>query len=126
MDSDPNGRFKKIFTDASKLNGRVGSGVVCLHEGRDIIWKGKILLNDEASVFVDEAVAIQMAVENVGSTKEKTAIFLTPDPYLNLTKPAEVNRISWMRSIAGNKLSRNKIIELLRFLLSNEALIKIR
>ncbi|GBM65623.1 hypothetical protein AVEN_164728-1 [Araneus ventricosus] len=75
MDSDPNGRFKKIFTDGSKLNGRVGSGIVCLNEARDIIWKLEIRLNDEASVFIAEAVAIQMAVEKVGPTKEKIVIF---------------------------------------------------
>ncbi|GBM65089.1 Putative protein in type-1 retrotransposable element R1DM [Araneus ventricosus] len=75
MDSDPNGRFKKIFTDESKLNGRVGSGVVCLSEDIDIIWKLEIRLNDEASVFIAEAVAIQMAVEKVGPTKEKIVIF---------------------------------------------------
>ncbi|GBM48553.1 hypothetical protein AVEN_184572-1 [Araneus ventricosus] len=75
MDSDPNGRFKKIFTDGSKLNGRVGSDVVCLNEDRDMIWKLEIRLNDEASVFIAEAVAIQMAVEKVGPTKEKIVIF---------------------------------------------------
>ncbi|GBN76678.1 hypothetical protein AVEN_8963-1 [Araneus ventricosus] len=75
MDSDPNGRFKKIFTDGSKLNGRVGSGIVCLSEDRDIIWKLEIRLNNEASVFIAEAVAIQMAVEKVGPTKEKIVIF---------------------------------------------------
>ncbi|GBM57505.1 hypothetical protein AVEN_137938-1 [Araneus ventricosus] len=58
MDSDPNGTFKKIFTDGSKLNGRVGSGIVFLSEARDIIWKLEIRLNDEASVFIAEAVAI--------------------------------------------------------------------
>ncbi|GBM51149.1 hypothetical protein AVEN_2500-1 [Araneus ventricosus] len=75
MDSDPNGRLKKIFTDGSKLNLRVGSGIVCLSDSRDIIWKEEIMLNDEASVFVAEAVAIQMAVEKVGPTKEKIVIF---------------------------------------------------
>ncbi|GBM56594.1 hypothetical protein AVEN_128387-1 [Araneus ventricosus] len=58
-----------------KLNGRVGSGVVCLSEDRDIIWKLEIRLNDEASVFIAEAVAIQMAAEKVGPTKEKIVIF---------------------------------------------------
>ncbi|GBN75732.1 hypothetical protein AVEN_268167-1 [Araneus ventricosus] len=51
MDSDPNGRFKRIFTDGSKLNGRVGSGIVCLSEARDIIWKEEIRLNDEGPRF---------------------------------------------------------------------------
>ncbi|GBN76382.1 hypothetical protein AVEN_35649-1 [Araneus ventricosus] len=75
LDSDPNGRFKKIFTDGSKLNGRVGSGIVCLSEASDIIWKLEIRLNDEASVFIAEAEAIQMAVEKVGPTKGKIVIF---------------------------------------------------
>ncbi|GBM90281.1 hypothetical protein AVEN_189064-1 [Araneus ventricosus] len=75
MDSDPNSRFKKIFTCKSKLNGRVDSGIVCLNEGTDTMWKEEIRLNDEASVFVAEAVAIQMAVEKVGPTKEKIVIF---------------------------------------------------
>ncbi|GBM66892.1 hypothetical protein AVEN_263949-1 [Araneus ventricosus] len=75
MDLDPNGGFKKIFTDGSKLNGRVGSDIVCLDEGRDIIWKEEIRSKDEASVFVSKAVAIQRAVEKVGSTKEKMVIF---------------------------------------------------
>ncbi|GBL79127.1 hypothetical protein AVEN_92378-1 [Araneus ventricosus] len=73
MDSDPNSRFKKIFTDVSKLNGRVTSGIVCLNEAGDIIWKEEIRLNDEASVFVAEA--IQMALKKVGPTKEKIVIF---------------------------------------------------
>ncbi|GBM90846.1 hypothetical protein AVEN_49810-1 [Araneus ventricosus] len=76
VDSDPNGSFKKIFTDGSKLNGRVGPGIVCLSEARGIFWKEEISLNDEASVFVAEAVAIQMAVEKVGPNKEKIVIFL--------------------------------------------------
>ncbi|GBO00127.1 hypothetical protein AVEN_85243-1 [Araneus ventricosus] len=74
MSSDPNGRFKKIFTDGSKLNGRIGSGIVCLGKARDIIWKEEIRLYEEASVFVAESVAIQMAVEKVGPTKEKIVI----------------------------------------------------
>ncbi|GBM10297.1 hypothetical protein AVEN_50013-1 [Araneus ventricosus] len=74
MDSDAKGRFKKIFTNGSKLNGRVGSGIVCLNEDRDIIWKEEIRLNDEASVFVAEAVAIQKAREKAGPTKEKNSI----------------------------------------------------
>ncbi|GBM48232.1 hypothetical protein AVEN_72499-1 [Araneus ventricosus] len=75
MDSDPNGGFKKIFTDGSKLNGRVGSGIVCLDESRYIIWKEENRLSDDANVFVAEAVAIQMAVEKVVPTKETIDIF---------------------------------------------------
>ncbi|GBN18211.1 hypothetical protein AVEN_271359-1 [Araneus ventricosus] len=75
MDSDPNGGFKKIFTDGSKSNGRVGSCIVCLDEGRYIMWKEENRLNDEASVFVAEAVAIQLAVEKVGPTEEIIVIF---------------------------------------------------
>ncbi|GBM94887.1 hypothetical protein AVEN_118186-1 [Araneus ventricosus] len=75
MDPDPNGGFKEIFTDRSKLNERVGSDIVCLDEGIDIIWKEEIRLNDEASVFVAEAVAIQMAVGKVDPTKEKNSYF---------------------------------------------------
>ncbi|GBL87197.1 hypothetical protein AVEN_270484-1 [Araneus ventricosus] len=44
----------------------------------------------------------------------------------HFTKPAEVKRVAWMRAVAGNKLSRNKIVQLVRFLADNEALIKIR
>ncbi|GBO35533.1 hypothetical protein AVEN_129242-1 [Araneus ventricosus] len=69
MNSDPNGRFKKIFTDGSKLNGRVGSGIVCLSEARDIIWKEEIRLNDETSIFVAEAMQFKF-----GPTKEKIVI----------------------------------------------------
>ncbi|GBN69264.1 hypothetical protein AVEN_104484-1 [Araneus ventricosus] len=74
MDSDPNGGFKKIFTDGSKLNGRVGSGIVCLYESRYIIWKEENGMNDEAGAFVAEAVTIQMAVEKVDPIKETTVI----------------------------------------------------
>ncbi|GBM74531.1 hypothetical protein AVEN_126582-1 [Araneus ventricosus] len=44
----------------------------------------------------------------------------------HFTKPAEVNRVAWMRAVAENKLSRNKIVQLVRFLAVNEALIKLR
>ncbi|GBM81099.1 hypothetical protein AVEN_235555-1 [Araneus ventricosus] len=44
----------------------------------------------------------------------------------HLTKPAEVNRVARVRAVAGNKLSRNKISQLMRFLADNEALIKLR
>ncbi|GBN37459.1 hypothetical protein AVEN_88086-1 [Araneus ventricosus] len=44
----------------------------------------------------------------------------------HFTKPAEVNRVVLMRAVAGNKLSRNKIAQLVRFLAVNEALIKLR
>ncbi|GBM74733.1 hypothetical protein AVEN_50314-1 [Araneus ventricosus] len=44
----------------------------------------------------------------------------------HLSKPAEVNRVTWMRAVAGNKLSRNKIVQIVRFLTNNEALIKIK
>ncbi|GBM83986.1 hypothetical protein AVEN_110118-1, partial [Araneus ventricosus] len=71
MDSDPYGRFKKIFTNRSKLIGRVISGIVCVDKSRDIIWKKEMRLNDEARVFVAEAVAIQMTVEKIFRTKLK-------------------------------------------------------
>ncbi|GBM26696.1 hypothetical protein AVEN_124988-1 [Araneus ventricosus] len=125
MDSDPKGRFKKIFIDVSKLNGRLGSGIVCLDEGRDIIWKEEIRLNDEASVFVAEAVAIQMTVEKVGSTKEKIVTFSDSrsvlmalesnidhsEVIMNLRKTLLVNpqiKLNWVRAhvdIYGNELS---------------------
>ncbi|GBN18153.1 hypothetical protein AVEN_191709-1 [Araneus ventricosus] len=44
----------------------------------------------------------------------------------HLTKPAEVNRVAWMRAVAENERSRNKIVQIVRFLPDNEALIKIR
>ncbi|GBM92538.1 hypothetical protein AVEN_177966-1 [Araneus ventricosus] len=44
----------------------------------------------------------------------------------HLTKPAEVNRVAWMRAVAENKLSRKMIVQLVRLLADNEALIKIR
>ncbi|GBM19824.1 hypothetical protein AVEN_86162-1 [Araneus ventricosus] len=75
MDNDSNVRFNKIFTNGSKLNGRVGPGIVCLKQGRDIIWKKEIRLNAEASGFVVEAVAIQIAVEKVCLTKEEIVLF---------------------------------------------------
>ncbi|GBM19682.1 hypothetical protein AVEN_199851-1 [Araneus ventricosus] len=43
----------------------------------------------------------------------------------HFTKPVEVNRVAWMRAVAGNKLSRNKIVQLVRILAVNEALIKL-
>ncbi|GBN26420.1 hypothetical protein AVEN_96949-1 [Araneus ventricosus] len=45
---------------------------------------------------------------------------------VHFTKPAEVNKVPWMRAVAGNKLSRNKIVQLVRFLSDDEALMKIR
>ncbi|GBM13965.1 hypothetical protein AVEN_69013-1 [Araneus ventricosus] len=44
----------------------------------------------------------------------------------HFTKPTKVNKIAWMTVVAGNKLYRNKIVQLVRFLADNEALIKIR
>ncbi|GBN16713.1 hypothetical protein AVEN_49357-1 [Araneus ventricosus] len=43
----------------------------------------------------------------------------------HFTKPAEV-RVAWMRDVAGNKVSRNKIFQLVRFLAVSEARIKLR
>ncbi|GBM65497.1 hypothetical protein AVEN_223592-1 [Araneus ventricosus] len=127
MDSDPNGRFKKIFTDGSKLNGRVGFSIVCLSEARDIIWKEEIRLNDEASVFVDNKVAIQMSVEKVGPTKEKIVFFSDsrsvlralefnknhPEVIMKLRKNLLVNpqiTLNWVRAHVG--IYRNELADL--------------
>ncbi|GBM71867.1 hypothetical protein AVEN_229363-1 [Araneus ventricosus] len=53
----------KIFTDGSKLNNRVGLGIVCLDENGDQLWNLSERLSDEASVFIAEATAIFRAIE---------------------------------------------------------------
>ncbi|GBO19432.1 hypothetical protein AVEN_169730-1 [Araneus ventricosus] len=67
---------KNIFTDGSKLDARVGSGVVCLDQRDNILWQCEIRLNDEASVFLAEAYAIFMALQK---TREDEAIGIYTD-----------------------------------------------
>ncbi|GBO00381.1 hypothetical protein AVEN_52679-1 [Araneus ventricosus] len=65
MDLDLNRRVLKIFTDGSKLNERVGCGIVCFDEMNQEIWSLSHRLSDNSSVFIAEAFAILFAVKRV-------------------------------------------------------------
>ncbi|GBN47628.1 hypothetical protein AVEN_110402-1 [Araneus ventricosus] len=67
---------KNIFTDGSKLDARVGSGVVCLDQRDNILWQCEIRLSDEASVFLAEAYAIFIALQK---TREDETIGIYTD-----------------------------------------------
>ncbi|GBL99452.1 hypothetical protein AVEN_68751-1 [Araneus ventricosus] len=68
--------------------------------------------------------------ENCSCGKLRNPLHYATECYLtksfHFTKTTEVNRVAWMRAAARNKLSRNKIVQLVRFLAVNEALIKLR
>ncbi|GBO35083.1 Putative protein in type-1 retrotransposable element R1DM [Araneus ventricosus] len=53
----------KIFTDGSKLNNKVGFGIACFDERDEHLWSVSERLNDEASVFIAEAMAIFYAID---------------------------------------------------------------
>ncbi|GBN24691.1 hypothetical protein AVEN_14938-1 [Araneus ventricosus] len=74
---------------------------------------------------VDELLEDKLPSSNISNDeKDNEECHLTES--FNLTKPAEVNRVAWMRSVAKNKLSRDEIVQDVWFLEDDEALIKIR
>ncbi|GBN23380.1 hypothetical protein AVEN_79462-1 [Araneus ventricosus] len=56
---------KNIFTGGSKLDARVGSGVVCLDQKDDVLRQCEIRLNDKATVFLAEAFSILTALQRI-------------------------------------------------------------
>ncbi|GBM30740.1 hypothetical protein AVEN_30570-1 [Araneus ventricosus] len=65
LDLDPNKSVPKIFTDGSKLNERVGRGIVCYDENNKESWSSLYRLSDNTSVFIAEATAILFAIKKV-------------------------------------------------------------
>ncbi|GBO19536.1 hypothetical protein AVEN_226819-1 [Araneus ventricosus] len=78
MDLDLNKRVLKIFTDGSKLNERVGCGIVCFDEMNKEIWSLSHRLSDNASVFIAEAFAILFAVKRVYQLAQEILILSDP------------------------------------------------
>ncbi|GBO20539.1 hypothetical protein AVEN_89962-1, partial [Araneus ventricosus] len=58
--------FKSIYTDGSGIGGKIGSGLVCLDKEDNILWQKEVRLKNEASVFLAEAFAIKLALQNIG------------------------------------------------------------
>ncbi|GBM47147.1 hypothetical protein AVEN_139227-1 [Araneus ventricosus] len=48
----------KVFTDGSKLNNRVGFRIACFDEFDEHLWSVSERLNDEATVFIAETMAV--------------------------------------------------------------------
>ncbi|GBN90275.1 Putative protein in type-1 retrotransposable element R1DM [Araneus ventricosus] len=65
----------KIFTDGSKLNNKVGLGIVCFETNGVQKWSYSERISDAASVFIAEAMAILRALEMSKDIEEEIYIY---------------------------------------------------
>ncbi|GBL81515.1 hypothetical protein AVEN_143769-1 [Araneus ventricosus] len=70
------GRCFSVFTDGSRMNGRVGSAYV-IYYGNDEIDFSMIRLSDNSSVFMAEVFAINKAVDEIIFRKIEYADLIT-------------------------------------------------
>ncbi|GBO30700.1 hypothetical protein AVEN_198438-1 [Araneus ventricosus] len=65
----------KIFTDGSKINNKVGIGIVCFDVNGDRKWSYSERISDAASVFIAEALAIFRALEICKRIEDENHIY---------------------------------------------------
>lgn len=92
---------KEIYTDGSKINDKVGSAIV-VYNYRNKIYQDSYRLNDEATVYMAELLAIEKAIDYVISKRD----------YKNNKYVIISDSLSVLQSIVSLKENRNYITKL--------------
>ncbi|GBL72689.1 hypothetical protein AVEN_127932-1 [Araneus ventricosus] len=75
MGLDPGVKSYKVFTDGSKMRERVACGAVFYEEEDKGVWSFQSRINDEATVFIAEAVDILKSIRKSAEMLEDIYIF---------------------------------------------------